>query len=74
MNLNTSLLEVQGVGPGTGEILAKAGFRTTGDLINFLPRTYDDYTGAESIAEIRPGKVTIRARAESVETRFAGVI
>jgi len=71
MNLNTSLLEVQGVGPRTGEILAKAGFRTTGDLIDFLPRTYDDYTGAESIAEIRPGKVTIRARAESVETRFA---
>lgn len=71
MNLKTSLLEVRGVGPKTGETLAAAGLRTVEDMINFLPRTYEDYTNAECIADIKPGKVTVRARAENVTTRFA---
>lgn len=71
MNLSTSLLAVRGVGPKTGEALAAAGLRTTADMINFLPRTYEDYTGAENIANLRPGRVIIRARAEQVTTRHA---
>ena len=71
MNLHTSLLDVKGVGPKTGEALAAAGLRTVSDMVNFLPRAYADYTGAENIADLKPGKVTIRARAESVQTRFA---
>lgn len=71
MNLRTSLLEVKGVGPRTADALAAAGLRTVDDMINFLPRTYEDYTNAESIADIKPGKITIRARAENVVTRFA---
>lgn len=71
MNLNTSLLDVKGVGPRTGQILAAAGLRTVADMINFLPRTYEDYENAESIADIRPGKVVIRARAEKISNRYA---
>lgn len=71
MNLNTSLLDVKGVGPRTGQILATAGLRTVADMINFLPRTYEDYENAESIADIRPGKVVIRARAEKISNRYA---
>lgn len=71
VNLRTSLLEVKGVGPRTGQALATAGLHTVGDMINFLPRTYEDYENAENIADIKPGKVTIRARAESVNTRYA---
>ena len=71
INLNTSLLDVRGVGPKTGEALAAAGLRTVRDMIEFLPRTYEDYEGAEEIANIKPGKVTIRARAENVSNRYA---
>ena len=71
MNLNTSLLDVKGVGPRTGQMLAAAGLRTVADMINFLPRTYEDYENAESIADIRPGKVVIRARAEKISNRYA---
>lgn len=71
MNLNTSLLEVKGVGPRTGQLLAVAGLRTVGDMIDFLPRTYEDYENAESIADIKPGKVVIRARAEKISNRYA---
>ena len=71
MNLNTSLLDVKGVGPRTGQTLAAAGLRTVGDMIDFLPRTYEDYENAESIADIKPGKVVIRARAEKISNRYA---
>ena len=71
INLNTSLLDVRGVGPKTGEALAAAGLRTVRDMIEFLPRTYEDYEGVEAIANIKPGKVTIRARAENVSNRYA---
>ena len=71
INLNTSLLDVHGVGPKTGEALAAAGLRTVRDMIEFLPRTYEDYEGVEAIANIKPGKVTIRARAENVSNRYA---
>ena len=71
INLNTSLLDVRGVGPKTGEALAAAGLRTVRDMIEFLPRTYEDYEGVEAIANIKPGKVTIRARVENVSNRYA---
>lgn len=71
INLNTSLLDVRGVGPKTGAALAAAGLRTVRDMIEFLPRTYEDYEGVEAIANIKPGKVTIRVRAENVSNRYA---
>ncbi|MCL2038281.1 hypothetical protein FWG95_04790, partial [Candidatus Saccharibacteria bacterium] len=69
MNLTTKLSDIKGVGPKTAEQLAVAGFETAGDLINFLPRVYDDFSKVEKIADLRPGKVTIKARAETVNTR-----
>lgn len=69
MNLSTSLEKVKGVGEKTGEQLALAGLRTVGDLITFLPRAYEDYSQVSRIADIAPGKVTVKARCEKVETR-----
>lgn len=69
MNLVTSLENVKGVGEKTGAQFAAAGIHTVGDLITFLPRTYEDFTQVTKLADIAPGKVTIRARCEKVETR-----
>jgi len=69
MNLSTSLEKVKGVGEKTGEQLALAGLHTVGDLITFLPRAYEDYSHVTKIADIAPGKVTVKARCEKVETR-----
>jgi len=69
MNLSTSLEKVKGVGEKTAAQLAAAGLHTVGDLITFLPRTYEDYSHVTRISDIAPGKVTVKARCEKVETR-----
>ena len=69
MNLSTSLEQVKGVGPKTAAQLRAAGLLTVGDLIMFLPRKHDDFTGLVPIVELKPGKVTIKARCEAISTR-----
>lgn len=69
MNLSTSLEKVKGVGEKTAAQLAAAGLHTVEDLIAFLPRAYEDYSNVTRIADIAPGKVTVKARCEKVETR-----
>ncbi|MFA5107897.1 MAG: ATP-dependent DNA helicase RecG [Patescibacteria group bacterium] len=69
MNLNTPLQSVKGVGQKIGEQLSLAGLHTVGDLITFLPRGYEDFSEITTIANIKPGKRTIRAICESVVTK-----
>ena len=69
MNLVTSLDKIKGVGPQASAQFAAAGLFTVGDLITFLPRGYEDYSHVTRIADIKPGKVTVKARCEKVETR-----
>ncbi len=70
MKLTTSLEKIKGVGPKTAAALSAAGLVTVEDALNFLPRAYDDYSTAVKIADLQPGKVTVRARCESVSTRI----
>lgn len=69
MNLSTSIEKVKGVGEKTAAQLALAGLHTVGDLITFLPRAYEDYSHITRIADIAPGKVTVKARCEKIQTR-----
>lgn len=69
MNLVSELGKVKGVGEKTGLQFAQAGIHTVGDLIMFLPRTHEDFSHVTEIADIKPGKVTIKARCEAISTR-----
>lgn len=69
MNLATSLKKVKGVGEKTGAQFAAAGLHSVGDLITFLPRAYEDFSHVTKLSEVSPGKVTIKARVEKIETR-----
>ena len=70
MKLTTPLEQIKGVGPKTAQALAAAGLTTVSDALYFLPRAYDDYSTAVNIADLQPGKVTVKARCESVSTRI----
>lgn len=69
MNLTTSLEKIKGVGAKTAESFALSGLRTVGDLINFLPRKHEDFSEVAKIADIHPGKMTIKAVCEKIATR-----
>lgn len=69
MNLMTSLQSIKGVGEKTFEQFEAAGISTVGELIDFLPRAYEDFSEVTPIAEVQPGKLTIKARCEKISTR-----
>lgn len=69
MNIHAPLEQVKGVGEKTGADFAAAGLHTINDLINFLPRAYEDFSEITTIANITPGKLTIKARCEKIATR-----
>ena len=69
MSFSTPLSKIKGVGPKSAEQFADAGLHTVGDLIEFLPRRHEDFSDTVAIADISPGKKTIRARCEKVTTR-----
>lgn len=69
MNLQTKLESIKGVGPKTAEQFKAAGLETVGDLITFLPRKHEDFSQVVSIADITPGKRTLKASVENVEIR-----
>lgn len=69
MNLASELSKVKGVGSKASEQFTTAGIHTVGDLITFFPRAHEDFSHIVSIADIKPGKATIKARCESISTR-----
>jgi ATP-dependent DNA helicase RecG len=69
MNPGASIELVKGIGEKTAEQLRAGGIHTIYDLITFLPRTYEDFSHIQSIGEIQPGNITIKARCEKISTR-----
>lgn len=69
MRLPTKLELVKGVGPKTAEQLHAAGLETVHDILYFLPRKHEDFTHLVPIADLQPGKITIKATCESVVTK-----
>jgi ATP-dependent DNA helicase RecG len=69
MKLESPLGDIKGVGEKTGQQFTLAGINTVGDLINFFPRAYEDYSHVTKILDAKPGKITIKARCEKISTR-----
>ena len=71
MNLLDSVEELKGIGPKTAAMLQKYGIKTIRDFFYNLPRTYDNYQMASTIAEICPGKVVVKGKIEKLSSRRA---
>ena len=69
MDLAAPIQEVKGIGPKTAEVLHKAGIFTLRDLVYHLPRDYENFQQAQNIAELKPGKVTVKAKVEETTAR-----
>lgn len=68
MTLTSPVTDIKGVGAQLAKKFVGLGIHTAGDLIDYLPRRYEDYSSLTPIAKLRPGKVTIQA----VITQSAG--
>ncbi len=54
-NLLQPVQFLKGVGPSRGELLAKLGIQTVGDLLFHFPRSYDDLTNLQGIDNLQAG-------------------
>lgn len=70
MHLGEPLTTIKGVGAQTAEKLRGLGLETVEDLLYFLPRKYSDFSQVTSIADIKPGNVTLKAKVESAVGRY----
>ena len=71
MNLFDSVDTLKGIGPKTAETLRKFGIKTVRDFFYNLPRDYENYEAPTSISQVRPGKVVVRGKIDSLSTRRA---
>jgi ATP-dependent DNA helicase RecG len=52
--LKAPVTVLKGVGPGMAKLLEKLGIHTVNDMLEFLPRRYDDYTRQRTISQLTP--------------------
>ena len=62
LRLDVSLQYIKGVGPKLGDLFARRGIKTVGDLLELYPRAYEDQRAARNIASLQPGEtVSLKA-------------
>lgn len=71
MSLDSPLSDIKGVGEEVGRKFAGLGVKTAGDLMEFYPRRYEDYSVVTAIAKLRPGLVSISAVIKQATGRYA---
>lgn len=71
MDLNSSLVNISGVGPNLFAKFQTLGIQTVQDLLTSYPRKYQDYSVITKIIDLKPGLVTIKGKIDSVVSRYA---
>jgi ATP-dependent DNA helicase RecG len=70
MTLESPITELKGIGELMARKFAILGIKSVGDLIDFYPRRYEDYSQLSSIQTLRPGMVTIAATIKQASGRY----
>jgi len=70
MDLNSSLFDVNGIGPNLYAKFQAMGINTIQDLLTDYPRKYQDYSNIEKIADLSPGLVTIKGKIGLVVPKY----
>ena len=72
LDLDTGIRYLKGVGEKQAGRFAKLGIATVGDLLRHRPRRWDDFSEVSRIADLRPGKATVKARVLEAKGRYTG--
>lgn len=64
------ITDIKGIGPAVAAKFTVLGIRTIGDLIDYFPRRYEDYSVVTPVAQLRPGPVSIRAVIKQAKGRY----
>lgn len=70
MTLSSPVTELKGVGDALAKRFAVRGIHTLGDLIDYFPRRYDDFSDVTPVAQLRPGAVSIAATIKQAKGRY----
>ncbi|MDZ7744908.1 MAG: ATP-dependent DNA helicase RecG [Candidatus Saccharibacteria bacterium] len=70
MTLDSSVSELRGVGEEVSRKLEILGVRTVADLLDYVPRRYDDYSQIDEINKLKPGMVTVQAKITQATGRY----
>lgn len=70
MRSDTPLTELKGIGSAVAKKFAGLGLRTVGELIDYYPRRYEDYSMVTPIVHLKPGTVSIKAVIKQAKGRY----
>lgn len=70
MTLDSSVSDIRGVGAEVAKKLDILGIKTIGELVDYLPRRYDDYSNIQTIGQIRPGPVSLKVVIKQAKGRY----
>jgi len=70
MTQDSPLTELKGVGDAQAKKFAILGIKTIGDLLDYYPRRYDDYSALTPVGKLSPGTVTIEAEIQHATGRY----
>jgi ATP-dependent DNA helicase RecG len=71
MKATDSITYVKGVGGIVAEKFHKLRIFTIQDLVDYVPRRYDDYSKIIRVSQIRPGPVTLQVKISNVKSRYS---
>ncbi len=73
LSLETSVQYIKGVGPKLGQLLAKRDIHTVSDLLNYMPRTFEDRRAARRISTLKEEEiVSLKAQIVRVQSITMG--
>lgn len=70
MTLNSPLTDLKGVGEAQAKKFALLGVNTVGELLDYYPRRYDDYSNVVPTDKLQPGAVTIEGVIKQATGRY----
>jgi len=68
---SVQLTDIMGIGTTAVALLRRLGVATVLDLIENVPRGFDDYSNIQKIRQIKPGPVTVKVTLSSVDGRYS---